>query len=329
MKILLAQPGKLNTVPMSRFVREALVGLGHEVIDFNLSSSWHDKLRDRLIGQTVHSYLNRKFLRTVEATRPDLMLTVFGFDLSIDTLDRLKRMRIPRACWWLNDPFQFPRSLAKASHYDFLFSNSMGSIDDYHAAGIQHAYWLPTACAPEVHRRVPVAQEYRCEVCFAGDWSPLRQAWCETLAQHFDLKIFGPWLKKLPADSPLRSHVHHGFFTPESMATMFSSADIVFNLHSWYGKYDHGTNPRLFEAAGCGACQVVDWKRDISELFEVGRDVAVYRTQPELISLVRELLSDSDMRNIMGENAKQHAYEKHTYDARMRVLIEKVVGCVY
>jgi spore maturation protein CgeB len=57
--------------------------------------------------------------------------------------------------------------------------------------------------------------------------------------------------------------------------------------------------------------------------------VAVYRTQPELISLVRELLSDSDMRNIMGENAKQHAYEKHTYDARMRVLIEKVVGCVY
>lgn len=39
MKILLTQPGKLNTVPMGRFTREALVQLGHEVVDFDLSSN--------------------------------------------------------------------------------------------------------------------------------------------------------------------------------------------------------------------------------------------------------------------------------------------------
>lgn len=114
------------------------------------------------------------------------------------------------------------------------------------------------ACAPEVHRRTAPRPEYRCEICFAGDWSPLREAWCEKLAEHFDLRIFGPWKKKLPAGSSLHACLTDGFFTPEQMADMFASAAVVFNLHSWYGKWDHGTNPRLFEAAGCGACQVVE-----------------------------------------------------------------------
>lgn len=325
MKILLAYPGKLNTVPMGRFACEALIGLGHEVIDFDLSSRWHDKLRDGLSGAGAgHASLNRRFRRTVERERPDLMLTVFGFDLSEESLDLLKRRGIPRACWWLNDPFQFSRSLAKAAHYDFLFTNSMGSVADYRQAGAAHAYWLPTACAPSVHRRVEAAPEYRCEVCFAGDWSPLRQHWCETLAEHFDVRVFGPWRRKLTADSPLQNRVHDGFFTPDDMARFFASADVVFNLHSWHGKWDHGTNPRLFEAAGCGACQAVDWKRDIPALFDCETEFATYLNMDDVIPTLRELLDAPERRRLLSGNAQRRAYAEHTYEARMKTLLETV-----
>ena len=324
MKILLAQPGKLKTVPMGHFVRNALEQMGHEVVDFNLSSLWHDKTLDRLSGARDHASLNRRFYRMTEEVRPDLMLTLFGFDFMPETLDMLKHRNIPRVCWWLNDPFQFQRSLIKAPHYDFLFTNSMGSVRDYHQAGITHAHWLPTACSPEIHRHVEPLAQYRCEVCFAGDWSPLRQTWCEHLAQHFDLRVFGPWGNKLNSDSPLRHCLHDGFFTPDAMAQMFASADVVFNLHSWYGQWDYGTNPRLFEAAGCGTCQVVDWKLDIPELFNEETEIVTYRNKDDVIGKIKALLCDDERRHQLAHNAQYRAYTEHTYTARMRSLLAKV-----
>lgn len=321
MKTLLTQPGKLNTVPMGRFARDALVQLGHEVVEFDVTPNWHEKM---LGAQGRYAAMNRRLRRTVERERPDLMLAVFGLDIAADTLDFLERRDIPRACWWLNDPFQFRRSLAQAGHYDFIFSNSLGSVADYRQEGIGHAHWLPVACAPEVHRRMPPRPEYRCEVCFAGDWSPLREAWCEKLAEHFDLRIFGPWKKKLPAGSRLQSCLIDGFFTPEQMAGMFASAAVVFNLHSWYGKWDHGTNPRLFEAAGCGACQVADWKMDIPHLFDCDNEIVTYRDENELIGRVRELLRSEQLRAGLGDSAQRRAYADHTYLERMKSMLATI-----
>lgn len=322
MKILLAHPGRLKTVPMGQFAGDALRELGHEVVEFDLSSQWRDKLLERLAGGDPHQGVNRRFRRVADAVRPDLMLAVFGFDLAPDSLEYLKSRGIARACWWLNDPFQFDRSLARAGHYDGLFSNSLGSAEDYRRAGVRHAHWLPTACAPAIHRRMDAVPEYRCEVCFAGDWSPLRQAWCENLARHFDVRVFGPWKKKLRRDSPLWPHVRDGFFAPEDMARMFGSADVVFNLHSWHGKWDHGTNPRLFETAGCAAFQVVDWKREIPELFDCADEIICYRDADEVIALIRSALADPAARRGAALAAQRRAYGEHTYRHRMAALLE-------
>jgi len=326
MKILLVQPGKLKTVPMGGFVLKALIELGHEVIDFDLSSGSIDKLSDKfgLGGKEPHASLNHRFRSVVEAVRPDLMLTVFGFDLSERSLEFLKSKDIPRVCWWLNDPFQFKRSLSKANHYDYIFTNAIGSVEEYRNAGIRHAHWLPTACDPDVHRRVSLIPAYQSDICFAGDWSPLREAWCAELARHFDIKVFGPWKRKLPRTSILRDRVVDGFFSPAEMSMMFSSAKIVFNLHSWYGKWDFGTNPRLFEAAGCGACQVVDWKQDIPALFDVEKEMTVFNTMDELIEQCDALIADDGRRNDLASNAQQRAMAEHTYTHRMRKLLELV-----
>lgn len=331
MKILLALPGHLKTVPMGQFCIEAFRELGHEVAAFDYHPKPLDRLGERLAALTGTApreekpSTNRRFRQAVEDVSPDLMVTLFGFDLSAASLDYLRRKSIPSACWWINDPFQFQRSLTKAGHYDFLFSNSAVCTEQYRAAGIANTFFLPTACHPAVHRTMPRDEKYACEVCFAGDWSPLREKALLQLVDRFDVKIFGPWRKKLAPDSRLQRHLVDGFFSPGEMAQMFSNARVVLNLHTWHETHDHGVNPRLFETAGCGAFQVVDWKQEIPSLFDCENEVRCYRSLDDLAPIIQQSLATPNLPDL-AQAAQQRAYREHTYRHRMAQLLARVCG---
>jgi spore maturation protein CgeB len=320
MKILITYPGKLHTVPMGVFSEKALKHMGHEVYLFDLTSNLSEKILRKITTKSNEEcyHLNSRFRDKVENIEPDLVLVIFGFDISIKSLEFLRQRRIVSACWWLNDPFQFNRSLEKAPYYDFMFTNSMGSVESYKESNIAHVSWLPTACDPDVHKRVAPINKYKSDVCFAGDWSALREQWCLTLSKHFNLRIFGPWKKKLKNNSPLLSNTYDGFFSPKEMAQIFASSKVVFNIHSWYGNWNHGTNPRLFEAAGCGAYQVVDWKEDIPHLFNVPSEISIYKDHSDLIGIVRDLIDSTDVRKSIGSSAQK----------KPMISILMVIGCI-
>ncbi|HKQ30063.1 MAG TPA: glycosyltransferase [Burkholderiales bacterium] len=325
MKVLLAIPGHLKTVPMGRFTAEALQELGHDVVLFDYHAGALDKIVDRVKrSDEEKASVNRRLRRVLESVCPDLFVTLFGFDISVESLAHMRRLGIPTACWWINDPFQYERSVKKAPHYDFVFSNSEVSAAQYRTLGVANAYFLPTACVPAVHRSVPLQERYRCDVCFAGDWSPLREQLMERLVGRFDLKIFGPWGSKMKPDSQLRAHLVDGFFSPADMAAMFSSARVVVNIHTWFGKFDHGLNPRLFEAAGCASFQVVDWKQEIPKLFDCPSEMACYRSLDEVPELIAGALSAPDATRATAAATQRRAYRDHTYKNRMQTLIDLV-----
>ncbi len=311
---------------MGRFAAEALRELGHDVALFDYAPTPLDKLRERLPWRSAEekAAVNRRLRRSIEEARPDLFLTLFGFDVSRESLQWMRGRDLPSACWWINDPFQFQRSVRKAPYYDFVFSNSCVCPSQYLQAGAPHAYFLPTACAPGVHRPRPPEERYRSEVCFAGDWSALRERMVEALVGRFRVRIFGPWSEKLAPGSALRASLVDGFFSPDEMAVMFSSAAVVLNLHTWFGEHDHGLNPRLFEAAGCGAYQLVDWKREIPQLFEVPAEIACYRALDEIPALVEAALADPARARAAAVSAQRRAHRDHTYRARMQTLLATV-----
>ena len=141
------------------------------------------------------------------------------------------------------------------------------------------------------------------------------------LVGRFDLKIFGPWERKLAVDSPLRSVLRDGFFSPEEMSAMFSSAAITLNIHTWHEAADHGVNPRLFEAAACGVAQLVDWKQEISDLFNTHEDLLVYKTIEEVPSRIAEALANRATLAEMGASARRRALAEHTYEHRMQRML--------
>lgn len=323
MNILLAVPGNLRTVPMSRFVPDAFAALGHRVSVVDYSLTLAEKLRARALGGGDAETVAPRLLRAMERARPDLFLTLYGVNVAERVLGALRARGVPTANWWLNDPFQFERAAKILPAYDFPFTNARGSVEAYAALGVRHVRFLPTACEPAVHRPLP-ARRPVCDISFAGDWSAMREQLIGALvAQGLDVRIFGPWRRKLAKGSPLRARLEHGFFTPQRMAEIFAACRATLNIHTWRGRFDYGLNPRVFEAAACGVPQLVDHKRELDELFDEAERAAmlVYRSDEELLQRSRLAVAAAEELRQKALAASASIRERHSYLARARELL--------
>jgi len=302
---------------MSRFVPDALAALGHEVRAVDYSLSWLEKLKWRADPAEA---VEKRMLRAVEDARPELFLTLYGANISRGVLAQLRTRGVTTANWWLNDPFQFERATKILPAFDFAFTNARGSVDLYAARGIRNVHFLPTACEPSVHHPLP-ARAPACDVSFAGDWSAMREELVGKLAAAgVDVRVFCPWRRKLAKDSPLHARLEHGFFTPQRMAEIFAACKATLNIHTWRGKFDYGLNPRVFEAAASGTPQLVDWKRELDELFDEKERAAmlIYRSDEELLEKARRVGSELRDKAVAASSSIR---ERHSYLARMRELL--------
>jgi spore maturation protein CgeB len=327
MKILVSVLGNIRTIPMNLYVPRTLEAMGHEVsvLDSGVHGIIPGLLKKFSSRQNLTRFMDNKTLGAIERYKPDIFLAIYGVNHSIELIDKVKAMGIPAACWWLNDPFQFKRSTERAASFDFYFTNSRGSLEDYRAKGITNVHYLPVGIYPPVHRRL-AGLEKKYDVSFSGDWCAPREKVLGAVAEDFDLAIFGPWKKKLREGAALRKRiVKNGFFTAEEMVGIFNRSRVVLNLHSWFGRFDYGVNPRLFEANGCGAFQLCDWKEEIAGLYEDGKEVVLYRTVEELKKKLAYYLPREKERAVIADNALKRSLECHTYEHRMKRLL-KVCG---
>jgi|WetSurMetagenome_2_1015567.scaffolds.fasta_scaffold04467_5 spore maturation protein CgeB len=323
MKILLSVPGHLRTVPMNRYVYQTLAEMGHDVKVFNFGvSGIYPRILKKISRACFYRNMNARLKRLADTFRPDLFFTIFGFDHDKAAVEYIRAKGAVTACWWLNDPFQIKRSLAQASSYDYYFTNSSFTLKEYAESGVKNAFFLPVGAFPAVHRKLPdTGKPY--DICFAGDWGPMREKMLLSLAGDFRLSIWGPWGKKLDKSSMLRKYiVRDGFFTPEEMAVIFNSSKIILNIHSWFGNWNYGLNPRVFEANGCGTFQLSDFKEEIPELYEPDREIVLYNNMDELKERAAFYLgTDAGREDIAGQGYAR-TLKDHTYEHRLREMFD-------
>ena len=142
-----------------------------------------------------------------------------------------------------------------------------------------------------------------------------------------DIRVYGPWRRKLQRGSPLRARLTHGFFSPERMVEIFAASQATLNIHTWRERFDFGLNPRVFEAGACGTPQLVDHKRELDELFTPAQRAAmlIYRTDDELVELARSLPARAAELKAAALAAAPSFQREHSYDARVAELL-RVVG---
>jgi len=324
MKILVAVPGNLHTVRMNRFVPDAFAALGHEVQVVDYSPTFLEKLKRKLTRREAADVVESRLVASVVEHRPEFFLALYGVNVSKRVLAELRARRTTTANWWLNDPFQWQRALNFLGDYDFAFTNAKYSVDAYLAAGLRHVRFLPSACDAVLHRPLD-GVPLRSALSFAGDWSPLRERLAERLvSEGVDLRIYGPWRRKIGPDSPVRARLEHGFFTPERMVEIFASCRATLNIHTWRDRFDFGLNPRVFEAGACGTPQLVDHKRELDEIFtrEQRAGMLVYRTDDELVALARSLPAEIKSAALAAALSFQR---EHSYRARCAEIL-RVMG---
>ena len=324
MKILVAVPGNLHTVRMNRFVPDALAALGHDVQVVDYSPTFLEKLRRKLLRREAADVVEARLIGAVAKHRPDFFLALYGVNVSKRVLVELRARRALTANWWLNDPFQWERALKFLGDYDFAFTNAKYSVDAYVAAGMKHVRFLPSACDASLHHPME-GVALRSILSFAGDWSPLRERLAERLiSDGVDLRVYGPWRRKLRPGSPVSERLEHGFFTPERMVEIFASCRATLNIHTWRDRFDFGLNPRVFEAGACGTPQLVDHKRELDEIFtpEQRAGMLIYRSDDELVSLARSIPAEIKSAALAAAPSFQR---EHSYRARCAEVL-RVIG---
>ncbi|HAV42894.1 TPA: hypothetical protein DCX15_02620 [bacterium] len=80
-------------------------------------------------------------------------------------------------------------------------------------------------------------------------------------------------------------------------------------------------NQRVFDVSACASFILTDYRKDLSGLFELGRDLICYRDSEELRALVRYYLKHPKERKEIAKRAQNLVLKEHTYVHRMDRLI--------
>jgi spore maturation protein CgeB len=86
----------------------------------------------------------------------------------------------------------------------------------------------------------------------------------------------------------------------------------------------YASNMRLYEATGVGTMLLTDWKENLKDLFEPGREVVAYRSPEECKDLISYYLTHDDEREAIALAGQQRTLSEHTYYCRMKDLAEVV-----
>lgn len=209
-------------------------------------------------------------------------------------------------------------------HYDVIFSCAPHFIANYRQAGLI-AYYQPLAFDARVLDQAhPVPYRQRPVACsFAGGLSNYHQQsynLLDVLAKQTPIEFWGYGADTLPADSPIRSR-HHGEAWGTEMFHLLGSSRITVNRHGEIAE-NFACNMRLFEATGCGTLLITDYKDNLNELFEIGKEVVAYRSPEECAALVNYYLAHPDEAEKIARAGQERTLRQHTYPRRMEQTAE-------
>ncbi len=251
-------------------------------------------------------------LEQIRRCRPDI---VYIQDLSMATRGFLELIRQHTRLIVGQIASPLPHQ-TDAAGFDVIFSSFPHFVACFRKAGIT-AYYQPLAFDARVLERTPdVSRDI--SLSFVGGISPQHGKGLETLEQLAGLvpvEFWGYGAAHLRPDSPIAGR-HHGEAWGREMFTLLRRSRITLNRHIDVAE-NYANNMRLFEATGCGALLVTDYKDNLNDLFEIGTEVVAYRSPEECAALINYYLANPDEAEAIARAGQARTLRDHTYALRM------------
>lgn len=238
--------------------------------------------------------------------RPDVMLFIEGGTMQIFPI-ALERLDCLTAWYGIDTHMDYRKHLYIGRLFDVTFVAQKEYVGKLKADGLLQVEWLPLGFPTEL---LPASSPARTlDIAYVGSDQAAVHPERHALLQALRREQLSTWF---------------GGASPGEMGRIYSSAKLVFNK-----SIHNDVNMRVFESTGCGAVLVTDRISDngMDELFEEGLHYVTYSDASSLVAVVKELLRDSERCALMGDSARRHVLEHHTYRHRARRMLEIMGKC--
>lgn len=206
--------------------------------------------------------------------------------------------------------------------FDLLLTSFPHFVDRFRAAGLASQYFRIGFDPRALDRLGEVDTRY--EAVFVGALGRTQHVrsndLVERAAARVPIDVWGYDLEERGEQSPLRRR-YHGEAWGVDMLRVLAQARIALNRHGEVAE-DSANNMRLYEATGAGTLLLTDEKRNLGELFEIGREVVAYRDEDGLVDAIEHYLAHEDERAAIAAAGQRRTLCDHTYEVRMRELVD-------
>lgn len=324
---------------------QTLRELGHEVIEFDYRTNFIVKkewqVRYPLLQRSYASILkksprfaafdthliNKKLLQRAKEIKPDIFITYPGERIYSETIRTLsERLKVCTVLWLGRDVVyeRTPNVVESFPFYDFVFTIDPPAVKKYSEHGARRVHYLPLGCYPPTHKKIELTasdrDKYSAPVSFVGQLFDDRPEFlCHLESERVNFWTHW-WTNGMKEKYPQLVPFYRGEARGLGMIKVLNGADIVLNVHRATNSYE-GTNMRTFEAAGCAAFQLTEYKKEIGRLFRIGEEIEVYYDMNDLKKKIEYYLKRPDERNEMALNAQKRVYAEHTYHQRFEEML--------
>jgi len=238
-------------------------------------------------------YLNSRFLKSI---KPNVKLIIGQIACPLPPLRNLK-------------PYDL--ILTSFPHYVEIF-RKMGIKSEYFKIGFEESILSKLKKERETY-----------QTTFIGGFANVHKEGTtilEEVAEKTKLDFWGYGVKDLKSNSPIIKN-YHGEAWGADMYQILYNSKITINRHSLASK-NYANNMRLYEATGVGTMLLTDIKDNLSELFEIDKEIVTYKTPEEMLEKIQYYSNHEKERSEIALAGQKRTLKDHTYKKRMQELVK-------
>ncbi|WP_164491604.1 glycosyltransferase family protein [Staphylospora marina] len=269
----------------------------------------------------------------LKKTRPDVILTTGWTPMQREPYLRVVRKYCEETSalhvfWSFEDPLHtdtWSMYYLETGKPDYVFTHAIHAPDLYHRRGIPASY-LPFACNPNIHRRLPPDPRFRSDVALVANYSgatttswrlkSLRILLEPLIAAGYDVAIWGKYWEQgrsqLPFSVPNR--ILRGPIPYSSVPRVYASAKVVLGIQN----DAQVVTRRTWECLASGGFLLTNRTEAVLRHFVPGKHLITAATPEETLAFTKIALRDALLRKKIGENARNELHRNHTYAHRIK-----------
>jgi hypothetical protein len=210
----------------------------------------------------------------------------------------------------------------RVSLFDLVLTSFPHYVERFRSQGVSSEYFR-IGFDPRVLDALPVLDPAR-DALFVGALNGLRHRRGNRVfakaARRLPIEFWGYDLRGWMPSSPIKRG-YRGEAWGLEMYSLLRDARVALNRHIAEAE-DYANNMRLYEATGVGSLLLTDSKRNLGELFESGQEVVTYDDADDLVEKARHYLKHEHERAAIAAAGQARTLRDHTYEVRMRELVE-------